>query len=178
MVGYENGMVYKIRSEKANLDYYGSTKHSKEYRLEKHYAQKRHYELTGLGYCSAFEVLDHDDAQIHIVEYYPCNSKKELVARESYYQLNFDCVNIRKEGRTRQRYYLDNIDRFSQLHKIYYNNNKDKIMNRVKQYYNDNRDELKEYKKLVFTCDCGLDYTLVNKARHCKSQRHLELVNN
>ena len=47
-------------------------------------------------------------------EDYPCNSKKELDAREGEYQKNNDCVNKRVAGRTKKQHYEDNKEIYSE----------------------------------------------------------------
>jgi len=68
-----------------------------------------------------------------------------LLDRERFHIQNTDCVNIRVPNRSK------------------------------KEHYQDTRPRQLEYKKKVVVCICGQTYTQAHKARHYKSQRHINL---
>ena len=84
-----------------------------------------------------------------ILELYPCNNKSELHLREKYYLTKFP-LNLNKNvpGQTKKEYY--------QLHNV-------AILMRKKEKTN---------------CECGGIYSRVHKARHFKSIKHLNYINN
>jgi hypothetical protein len=49
---------------------------------------------------SSFEILQFEDAQIFLVEDYPCERSEQLTARERHYIENNPCVNIAMKNRT------------------------------------------------------------------------------
>jgi len=87
---YANGKIYKIESLSAGLVYYGSTYTSLAKRMYRHRNQERSKSMM-----TSREVLAYPDAEIVLVENYPCNSKDELHAREHFYISNNTCVNQR-----------------------------------------------------------------------------------
>ena len=55
-----------------------------------------------------FKEFGVENCKIIWIEDYPCNSKKELEAREGEYQQKTHCVNKRMEGRTMEQWTEDN----------------------------------------------------------------------
>jgi len=94
-IDYLKAKIYKIVSNKNGKVYYGSTTTSLMNRL----AQHRHdYNMWKINEkkprtCSSFDVLEDENAEIVLVENYPCNSKEMLNLREKYFIENNDCVN-------------------------------------------------------------------------------------
>ena len=140
---YERGKIYKIYSKIADLTYYGSTIQTLKRRLICHKS-----DFKKGRYCKSQDVLKYNDYEIILVELFPCNSKKELLEREGYYQKNFKCVNTTLASRTK------------------------------KQYYNDHKEKISKKKKIKITCCCGSVVSKTHKARHNKSQKHLKYINN
>jgi hypothetical protein len=136
MPNYQQGKIYKIIS-KSNTDlvYYGATTRSLNIRMEGHKTNKHR--------CKSKIIIDIGDAEIELVELYPCNSKKELDERERFYILNNKCVNKQIPLRTRKEYYQDNIELLKEYYKEHYKENADKY----KEYREDNAEKMKEYSK-------------------------------
>ena len=85
MEKYQKGKIYKIVSNELDLVYYGSTTKTLKQRLNDHRGHYKRY-LKGKGqYYSSFELMKLDDAQIILVEDFPCENKKELHQRERFY---------------------------------------------------------------------------------------------
>ena len=200
MPNYQNGKIYKIESLIGNCIYYGST--TKKYlsnRLSGHiYDYKKNKDIT------SGEVLQYPDANIILVESYPCNDKNELTARECYYIKNNDCVNKKIPGRTdkqyridnkgkmqqyridnkekiqhqTKQYYEDNKEKIQQCRKQYNIDNKEKIQQREKQYRIDNKEKIKQRYSKQYICVCGSIYTHCHYKRHNKSKKHINYMNN
>ena len=86
MVNYANGKIYKIVSTQLDKVYIGSTSLELKKRLIKHRNNYKKYIREGCNYASSFEILKYEDAQIILIEDYPCTTKKELFNREQYYK--------------------------------------------------------------------------------------------
>jgi len=96
--------------------------------------------LEGKGNnVSSYEVLQHGDAFIELLEEFPCANRVQLCKREGELIRATDCVNKNVAGRTRKQYRDDHKVGIKQYRK----DNKDKI----KQYYQDNKIETSAYGK-------------------------------
>jgi len=129
-VDYNLGRIYKLESYQTEDIYIGSTCQPLCERLAQH---KRHYKSFQNGkskYYTASDILKYDDVYITLIEYFPCNSKEELEAREGYYIRQMNCVNKRIEGRTKKEY-----------DKEWYENNKEKHSNNMKEWHQKNREK-------------------------------------
>ena len=189
MTNYQNGKIYKIESLIGDCVYYGST-------VQKYLSDRlsgHRYGMKNNKQCSSSKVLQYEDAQIYLVELYPCNSKNELHMREGYYIKHNECVNKMVAGRTSKQYKLDNSDYIKKQNKIYYDNNKEKNKQYRKQYNIDNKEKNKQYNKQYridnikkiknhknkqYICDCGNTYTCSNYNRHCNTNYHKQYIIN
>ena len=159
MSNYQNGKIYCLRSHQTDKIYIGSTIQKLYRRMNSH---KNTYK-NGLDNTTSKEILCYDDCYIELLENYPCNSKEELHKREGELIKQMDCVNIMTAGRKWKEYYEDNCEKIKQYQKDYRLKNKEKVINKLKE------------KKL---CNCGIYYTYRNKARHEKSKKHLNHIDN
>ena len=157
MADYQNGKIYKITSDLGPEVYYGSTRETLHIRKINH--------KTKIGCTSRiiFEKYGFENCKIDLVENYPCNSKKELEAREAYYIRNNDCVNKVIPDRTMSEWRTENKEKIKANHKQWCIDNKEKI----KEYY-------QERNKEKITCECGSTYSRQHKSRHQRSQKHIE----
>jgi hypothetical protein len=152
---YQKGIIYKIVSKDSNdtNTYIGST-------IRYIGRQEQHKEDCENKYSPGFnlKVYKHirankgfENWEFEIVEKYPCHSKKELHAREGYYQkLTESTLNSCIAGRTKYQWNLDNADK-------------------CKQY-----DLKRSTQKIV--CDCGSTYSLKTKTVHFKTIKHQSYV--
>jgi len=152
MPNYENGKVYKITSNQTNKIYIGST--SKMYlsqRLGDHKSAFKTRANGKINDSTAYEILQYDDAEITLIESYPCNTKDELLSRERYY------IDVYKD--------------------ICVNKCRPKVSDEEKkQYWKDRyiqkKEEIKAHRSQVVDCECGGHYTIHHKQRHLSSARH------
>ena len=168
MTNYQNSKIYKIESLKGNVVYYGST--TQKYLSARFRNHRYEFKTNKCGLSK--QVLEYDDAKIILVELYPCNSKDELIKRESYYIRNNECVNKVIPDRTPKEWYNDNKPKITQTKRDWYIDNKSKILNKSKQYNINNKDKLHQ----KFNCKCGGKYTYQSISRHKKSKKHLKFI--
>jgi len=64
-----------------------------------------------------------------------------------------------------------------EYNKEYREAHKEEISEKKKENYEAHRDEILEKKKIKYTCECGSTLTIQNKARHEKTQRHINYMN-
>ena len=170
---YQNGQIYKIISKAhEGKCYIGSTCEELSQRLARHkYMYNQHRKKGKESYRSANRIFDEygvDNCIIVWIEDYPCNSKKELLAREGHHIKNNDCFNKKVEGRTDKEYREDYKEWEKERHKKYYDLNKDKR----KAYLQENKDYIDKWMKEKINCACGSVHTRQHKARHFRSQKH------
>lgn len=172
---YHNGKIYTIRSHKTNLYYIGSTTQTLYKRIYKHRHHKKDYDNHKHHYISSFDILQYDDNYIELLEEYKCENKQELEKREGeLIKLHKEhCVNIYIVGRTPE----EKAQLKKQIDKQYSELHKEIINKRTKQHYIDNKDEITKRRSEKKMCICGIEYRLSHKARHEKTQRHINLIN-
>ena len=147
---FQNGKIYTIRSFQTEKYYIGSTNHKTlSQRLSKHKGNYREWlKDKDSCYITSFEILKYDDCYIELLELYPCNLKAELRKREGeLVRLNKDSlVNNNIPGRTR------------------------------KQFRIDHKEKIKEYNAQPYQCECGRVIHLTNKAKHNRSNIHINSI--
>ncbi len=164
---YQNGKIYKVISINKTVCYIGSTINSIEGRLEDHKYAYKSYLKGASNYYGVFELLELGDVTIELIENYPCNSKRELLERESYWVSQNNCV---KQIRP-----LITDDERKQYDKDRYENNKYIILERNNKYRIKNRDKVLAHKNEKHICTkCGVQYTQDNFRRHERTKYHKE----
>ena len=152
MPDYQQSKIYKLVCSETNKIYIGST-------VQKLYRRRcEHANPKNKKSCESRTFIN---PTIHLIEDYPCNTKKELLERERYYIDKFDCVNLVIPLRTM---------------KEWKQSNKDKIAIHNKTYKLKNKSKLDEYNKTLINCSCGLKITRQNMKPHCKTKKHLKLL--
>ena len=150
MPDYSKAQIYKVWDNGYNQCYIGSTINSLSKRMEGHRAEYTKYKNGKCNCVSVFSLFDEygvENCKIEWVEDYPCNSKKELEAREGKHQKENDCINKRIAGRTDKQYYDDNRDEILKQKKEYYNEHVEEIKHRNKNYYETNRAQVLEQRE-------------------------------
>jgi hypothetical protein len=207
MVNYSNGKIYKIESHLGDKIYIGST--TKQYlsqRMDQHRGDYKVWKNGKTGKTTSFELFNEygvENCQIILLESCPCNTKDELISRESHYIKSLDCVNKKIEGRTKKEwlddnkgsileknkvyyevnkeklneqskiYYQENKETIIENNKMYYETNKDERKKRSNEYYEKNKDKIIEYRRSIFNCECGVTCAILSKTKHFKSKKHL-----
>ena len=139
MPDYKQGKIYKIiNHELKGLVYYGSTAQTLKKRLQCHkYDSKRRNNSSKIMFSVGYP-------EIILLEYYPCETKQELEARERVFIEGNECVNIEIPGRTKN------------------------------EWNEDNKEKLNEKRSEKTDCQCGGKYTQANKSVHLKSKKHIK----
>ena len=95
-MNYQQGKIYKIVSSSTDRIYIGSTYKTLLRRFAGHGSNFKRYQKGTYSYVSSFDLLRFDDAEIHLVESYPCESKQALLARETYWMREYRSVIVNK----------------------------------------------------------------------------------
>jgi len=155
-VDYSKGQIYKICCKDVSIkdEYVGSTtnfrvrkndhKHSCCNPKCKKYNRKVYQYIRDNGGFDNWDMI--------LVEYYSCNTKKELEARERYWIEELKCslnsnIPTRESDEYNKHYYQNNKEEIKISKKQYREKNKEKIKENSKQYREDNKEKLKQYKK-------------------------------
>ena len=152
MVNYSKSIIYKIVPKDINLDYVyiGSTCDFKS-RKSKHKGSCNNPNSKQYNYKIYQHIRDNggwDEFEMILIEYYPCNTKLELIKRERECKIEYnDNMGMSIPGRTRKEYREDNKESIAQKEKQYYDDNKESIAQKKKEYYDDNKDILLQKKK-------------------------------
>jgi hypothetical protein len=157
---YENGKIYRIWSLDTDKIYIGNTCDTLSNRFCFHkYAYK--YWKNGNGvYTSVFNLFDLvgvDNCKIELEHNFACESKTKLNREEGRIQRLYKdiIVNERESGRT-----------LKESKKIHRQNHKEEIKEYMKNY------------DIKHNCECGGKYSMRHKARHFKTTKHLNYINN
>ena len=186
---YQRGKIYKIISNHTDKIYIGSTTEpTLARRLTGHTQNYKSYLAGNDRYVSSYELLQHPDYKIILIESYPCNSKDELLSREQFHidLAGEGCVNRFKAftGLTKQEYKkqydAENKEIIAEYKKQYNQENKEIIAERTKrynkQYHVKNKEIIAEKKSQKVQCDCGSIISKHSKACHERSFIHTEYL--
>ena len=101
MPNYENGKIYCLRSySHPEKVYIGSTTQTLAQRIGCHRASYKAYWENRFNYVTSFEIIQHQDNYIELMENYPCHSSDELRRREGEIIRATECINKNVAGRT------------------------------------------------------------------------------
>ena len=121
-----------------------------------------------------FTVVNKNIAGRTPAEYIVDNREKIKLYREQnkeqmklYREQNKDKIKEQNKA-----YREQNKDKTKEHKKEYYKQNKDTF----KEYYEQNKEKIKEHRKERIQCDCGMTYPRNNKTHHCKSNKHIKLL--
>ena len=171
---YQNGKAYSIVCNITKEQYIGSTILTLEERLRRHNNDyNRWLQDNNNPYTSSFQILERGDFKIILLENCPCNNSNDLRMRERYWYDIIPNVNIIKPFVTEEErkehfkeYYKQYREQNKEYFKVYREQNKEKIKEQIKKRNNQ-----------PFKCECGGNYTYVNKSTHFKSKKHLDYLN-
>jgi hypothetical protein len=134
--------IYRIYSDKGDLQYYGSTSQSLKQRWSEHKSRYRNVILKNKDQwaCKSREIFNAygiDNCCIELIEECVPELSKE---RERYYIENNNCVNTKIPGRiiNLKEYREEHKEHLTEISKKWYENNKKK----VKEYASANRDHI------------------------------------
>lgn len=187
MSDYSQGKIYMLTSEQTPEVYIGSTKKTLEERMKSHKNKYKSWLEGKFQYNTSFEIIKYDDCKIHLLEDYPCETRKELEKKEGEYQRMMGCVNKRIEGRTKKEYRENNKEHIKQRMKEYRSrpevkehikkqskeyNSKLEAKERKKEYYKNNKEKFKEYLQRPAVKEHRKEY---DKEYYQKNKEHKKL---
>lgn len=174
-VGSTNDLKRRFRSHRFNCN----NKSSNEYNLPVYNF------IRDNGGIKNWKILE--------LERFVCDSKIEKLKRERYYiELLESSLNNQIPSRTHKEYYENNKQEILEYHKDYYDKNKNEINKKNNERYKKNKDEyslknkelyeknkdlIKNQKKEIIICECGIKSTRGHIQRHRKTKKHLDLIN-
>ena len=77
----------------------------------------------------------------------------------------------------KHEYHQTNLETIHDKKKEYYLANRERTLAKSKQYHAENKEKRNAFYNQVRTCECGLTFTVANKARHELTKKHIELIN-
>ena len=189
MPDYSKGKIYKIWDLNYTKCYVGNTVEALSNRFAKHKAKYRDYLNEKYHYITLFSIFDEfgiENCKIELVENCNVNNKEELLAKEGEHIKACDCVNRCVAGRTQKKYREDFPEFIKQINHQHYQENRRHRLEQVKEYARNNPDKVRENKRKQYeqikdkkyTCDCGAVVLQMGKARHLKTFKHQQYLQN
>ena len=164
---YSKGQIYKIVDVGYNKMYIGSTCEDLKKRFERHRNCYNAYndgrQKSSMTSFLLFDEFGVENCKIEWIENYPCNSKKELEAREGQLQQENDCVNKNIAGRTVKQYRIDNKERLNEICRNYNKEHKQEL----KEYVERNKEYFKQKAKEYY-----------QREKECINEKHREQYQN
>ena len=178
---YNNGKIYTIRCHDDNtLIYVGSTTQPLYKRFFQHKRDSITYNKRTM--YSKINEIGFDRFYIELYELYPCNSKEELNKREGEIIRLIGTLNYQIAGRTDTEYYIDNKEIMNIKHRKYYSEHAEQIKQNKKEYREnlseDKKKAVHDRKREKITCICGCITARSDIAKHMKTKKHIDLMNN
>ena len=148
---YDNGKIYRLNCSDGHF-YIGSTVASLSVRMNGHKQSAKRETSRVYKHCLS---IGWENVDIELIEEYPCNSRKELTAREDYYiqkyRDNNQCLNcirahVTPEERKEQvqQYYQEHRDEIIKSHREYVEENSEIVTERRAKYRKENAEVLRE----------------------------------
>jgi hypothetical protein len=166
---YQNGKIYQIVDNTYSKCYIGSTVESLSTRMSHHRATFKKRSKSSCSSVLLFEEFGVDNCKIELIEYFPCNNREELLAREGHHIKKAECVNKATPG-------LDTKSFKKEYDKQLYEQKRDKILENKKQYYLEKKGEVLNRRKTRIICECGCETSVGDKHIHMKSIKHKKLM--
>jgi hypothetical protein len=170
---YNNGKIYTIRCRTDNnLIYVGSTTQPLHKRWFTHKSRTNNINFNkNLLYRTMIEI-GKEHFYIELYENYNCNSKEELNSREGEIIREIGTLNNNITGRTPKEYRNDNKEHY----KEWCEENKEKLKEYNLEYKKENKAKIKQQQTQPFICECGCTIQRMEKTRHRKTQKHINLM--
>jgi len=183
-MSYKNGKIYKIEPKvehEAHEIYAGSTRQSLNDRFNHHTST---YECKTQKKCSVFNLFDKygkHNCKISLIENFPCESREELLCRESHFFKTLKCVNINNPYVTTEqskervkKWYSEHIEHRKKYMEEYTQKNYDALRAKKLEYKQVNKVKLARQQLETHNCLCGMKYTQCNRQRHFRTRFHIE----
>ena len=178
-IDYSKTIIYKITCNDDDVDYLyvGSTT---DFVRRKACHKSDCNNISGKSYNSKkYSAMRNnggwDNFRMIMIEEYPCKNRNEAEKREDEVMMNLKAnMNTNRASRCRKQYTIDTKDEKKKYDKQYriYN------IKTLKEKWKANYNEKKELLNQKHNCSCGGVYTHQHKARHFKSNKHVNYLNN
>ena len=120
-----------------------------------------------------------DNFDMIVIEELSCENKYQAEQRERYWLEELKAtLNKQVPTRTIQEYREEYREQKQEYNKEYYETNKEQILEQQKEYKEQNKETINEKAKEKIVCECGSNVRKSDLARHRKSQKHLDYLNN
>lgn len=154
--------IYRIVCNETGEIYFGKTIRTLQERLRLHISKLN---------CTSRQIILRSNYGIEQIN--STFDEEESVRLERYYIETFECVNERVPGRLEKEWREENKEELKQKNKEWNELNPEYM----KEYYEEHKEEISEKRKEQYTCECGSIFTICNKARHEKTQKHINYIN-
>jgi hypothetical protein len=163
MKDYSQALIYLLYDITGEYEmvYVGSTALTLEKRLEIHIRSLQSFQkgAKGYGHIRAYDVMTKSTKwQAKILERYPCEDERELHLREAYWIVNTPKV----------------VNRHVPLHTP--EGKKQAHRQAVQKYDANHREEKRARQNQKFGCHCGKGYTMANRRKHWRGDRHQKFI--
>jgi hypothetical protein len=98
------------------------------------------------------------------------NNKEEITAKMKIYREN----NKEKIKEYRE----NNKEKLAEYKKEYCEKNKEHIAEKMKKYRENNKEDIKLKRSEMITCECGSTVRKIQLAKHKRTKKHIDLMNN
>jgi hypothetical protein len=149
-IDYSKGRIYQIVNDVDDEVYVGSTCDKLANRLHGHRSHINSKRFENIRLYQHMRNIGVEHFRVELIEYYPCETKDELHAREGQFIRERGTLNGRIEGRTLTQYYEDNKEVIAEKTKQYYESNKEVLVEKAKQYREAHKNEIVEKKKQYY----------------------------
>jgi len=102
-------------------------------------------------------------------ENYESNKEEKLEYQKQYAKDNAEYI-----AEKQKEYREKNKEKLAEQKKEYREANKEKAKKANKEWREANKEKLKEKRSQIINCECGSQYTFINKNRHLKSKIHTD----
>jgi|DEB0MinimDraft_6_1074348.scaffolds.fasta_scaffold09622_2 hypothetical protein len=188
MCDYSKGIIYKWVCDDCDEVYVGSTINFTR-RKQSHKSacnNKDNKEYNTKKYQTMREYGGFENWRMIQIETYPCQSKRELEAREEEVKKEIKAtLNDKRAFRTEEEHKeqkhkayekwieKDGIRQHKkEWGKEYRDLNHEKIKEKKRIYNAKNKDKIAEKRTVKVTCECGGRYTLAGRSQHLKTRMH------
>ena len=168
MPDYQEGKIYKITCKETNEVYIGSTVQLLCNRKSSH--------VNNCNHCVSKQIIERDNYKFELIENYPCDTARELHAREQYWVDNTEnTINKQRQFESEEAFKIHRKEYQKKLGEAYRNGDKrEEYLKKKKEYNLKNIDTIKAHKSEVIQCECGGSYTRSHKSTHMKTKKHLD----
>ena len=186
-VGSTANMIERVRDHKNNCKNPNGAKYNlKVYKTIRQHGGWDEFRMIPIGYAKQLTLTeahvieekyrvelcaDLNTLRCHITE--EQRKERDALIKVNYRQNNKELV--RQQDKLS---YERNKYQKCEQKKVYYQNNKEALNEQIKVYRQNNKDKIKARKSEKITCVCGCVICHGDKARHCKSKKHIDLMNN